>query len=75
MENDKRMKMVEQYLAYWREYIQPLVDKEPERYLHFTKVLNEAGQRLYGAEFVLELNVAIFQELSHIPSGPLSDTA
>lgn len=73
MEKQELMKNVEMYLAYWRTYIHPLVDKEPRRYLHFTDTLNEVGKRFYGAEFSIQFNIAVFQALDHIPSGPMSD--
>ena len=67
------MKIVEQYLAYWRLYIQPLADKEPNRYVHFTDTLNAVGRRFYGPPFSLEFNVAILQVLEHVPAGQASD--
>ena len=75
MENPELMRVVEQYLAYWTTFIQPLVDKEPRRYLYFTKTLNEVGKRFYGPHFSLQFNIAVFQALGHIPSGPASDRA
>lgn len=73
MENPELMKIVEQYLDYWRIYIHPLADKEPKMYVHFTDTLNAVGRRFYGPPFSLEFNVAILQVLEHIPAGPASD--
>ena len=69
MENQELMKIVEQYHAYWRTYIQPLVDKEPKRYTHFTKTLNQVGKRFYGPEFYLEFSVAVLYSVFEDPAG------
>ena len=75
MENRELMKIVEQYHAYWQTYIHPLVDKEPKRYAHFTKTLNQVGKRFYGPEFYLELSVAVLYSVFEEPAGePISDT-
>ena len=47
MENQELMKTVEQYHAYWRIHIQPLIDREPRRYTHFTNTLRQVGRRFY----------------------------
>lgn len=62
-------------MAYWRTYIQPLVDKEPKRYRHFTRALNEVGNRFYGSEFYLQFSIAVFQALDCFPAGAKSDIA
>lgn len=73
MESQEVMKKVEIYLFYWHTFIQPLVDKEPKRYLHFTDTLNRVGKRFYGADFSIQLNIAIFQALEPNPGEPISD--
>ncbi|MCB0582966.1 MAG: hypothetical protein KDD10_27050 [Phaeodactylibacter sp.] len=73
MEIQEVMKNVEQYLAYWQTYIQPLVDKEPKRYLHFTDTLNQVGKRFYGPDFSIQFNIAVFLALDPAPGGPMSD--
>lgn len=73
MESQKVMKIVEMYLSYWRIFIQPLVDKDPRRYLHFTDTLNRVGKRFYGAEFSIQFGIAIFQALDPAPGEQMSD--
>ncbi|MCO6487059.1 MAG: hypothetical protein J5I98_01515 [Phaeodactylibacter sp.] len=73
MENQELMKIVEQYHAYWRTHVHPLVDKDPRLYIHFTDTLNQVGRRFYGPKFNLELNCAILEVLFDISAGPMSD--
>lgn len=75
MENPEVMKIVEQYHTYWRTYVQPLVDKEPRLYTHFTDTLRQVGERFYGPEFSLEFCIAVLYSVFEEPAGEsMSDT-
>lgn len=69
MEKQELMKIVEQYHDYWRTYIQPMIDREPKRYVHFTDTLTQVGRHFYGSKFSLEFCLAVLYSVFEEPSG------